>query len=335
VAGTEQAQEAVLDAQVPQTSAVKRNDKSLKVEYDGKPQFKDIEDTDMEYAVNTSYSVIKAQDRYYCCHEAVWYEAADATGPWAVCADVPDEIYTIPPSCPHYNVKYVYVYDATPDVVYVGYYPGYMGSYIYGPTVVYGTGWWYDPWWGYAYYPRPVTYGFHVRYNPWYGWSFGFSFSTGPFTFGIGWGGFYGGWWGPGMYRPYPHYAYSAGFRAGYRAGYWSSPRVAPGRRNIGQVNINRNIYNRSTNIQRNVSRGQLTRPTQQPRIAQGQANNVLADRNGNVLRRTDSGWQKREGKKWSPSSSNLNRQLNARQRGTLRTNSFQGRASGGRIRRR
>ncbi len=369
VAGTEQSQEAVLDAQIPQTSAVKRNDKSLKVEYDGQPKFEKIENTEMEYAVNTSYSVIKVQNQYYCCHEAVWYEAKNPTGPWTVSGDVPNEVYTIPPSCPLYNVKYVYVYDATPEVVYVGYYPGYMGSYVYGPTIVYGTGWWYRPWWGIYYYPRPVTYGFHVRYNPWYGWSFGFSFSSGPFRITIGTGGGYGGWWGPGWYRPYPHYAYRAGFRAGYRAGYWSSPRVTPYSRGVGQVNINRNIYNRSTNIQRNVSRGQLARPTQQPRLAPGQSNNVFTDRNGNVYRRTDSGWQQRDGNRWSPAGgtatqqpvqtpkkqpavkqptqtprrqpsvssvpSDLNRQFSARERGAARTNQFQGRPSGPPVRRR
>jgi hypothetical protein len=154
------------------------------------------------------------------------------------------------------------------------------------------------------------------------------------------------------MYRPYPHYAYRAGFRAGYRNGYWSSPRATPYTRGGGQVNINRNIYNRSTNIQRNVSRGQLARPAQKPRIATGQQNNVFTDRNGNVHRRTDSGWQQREGNKWSQTQratpkqpavkkqpvsskpSNLNRQFKARQRGTTRTNQFRGRTGGIRGRR-
>jgi hypothetical protein len=360
VAGTEQSEEAILDAQVPQTSAVKRDDKSLKVEYDGAPKFEKIEDTTMEYAVNTSSSVIKARNQYYCCNEAVWYEAKNPQGPWTVCVDVPAEIYTIPPSCPLYNVKYVNVYDTTPEVVYVGYYPGYMGSYVYGPTIVYGTGWWYRPWWGAYYYPRPVTYGFHVRYNPWYGWSFGFSFASGPFRVTIGTGGMYGGWWGPGRYRPYPSYAYRAGFRAGYRAGYWSSPRPTPYGRGAGQVNINRNIYNRNTNIQRNVSKGQLARPTQQPRLAQGRPNNVFTDRNGNIHRRTDGGWQTRDGNKWSPAGgtatkqpaktpqrqptvkkqpsgtpSQLDRANSARQRGTTRTNQSRGRTGGTSIRRR
>jgi len=53
---------------------------------------------------------------------------------------VPDDVQDIPPDNPHYNVKYVYIYDSTPDVSYVGYTPAYMGSYVYGPCVVYGTG---------------------------------------------------------------------------------------------------------------------------------------------------------------------------------------------------
>jgi len=366
VAGTEQSKEAVLDAQIPQTSAVKRDDKSLQVEYDGQPQFETIEDTDMEYAVNTSYSVIKAQNQYYCCHEAVWYEARTPTGPWAVCANVPDEIYTIPPSCPHYNVKYVYVYDTTPEVVYVGYYPGYMGSYVYGPTIVYGTGWGYRPWWGTYYYPRPVTYGFHVRYNPWTGWGFGFSFGRGPFRITIGTGGRYGGWWGPGRYRPYPTpYAYRAGFRAGYRAGYrngsWSAPRPTP-------YATNRNIYSRGTNVRRNISRDQMARSMQRSQVASGRQNNVFTDRNGNVHRRTPNGWETRQGNKWTPSGgasakqpaqtpakrpavkqptqkpkqkpttrpapSQLDRANRARQRGTIRTTQSRPRTSTTRVKR-
>ena len=100
VAGTEEANDAVLDSYIPETSAIDRNDKSLEVTYDGDPEWEYIEDTDMEYAVNTSSSVIKYEDYYYCCEEAVWYQASSATGPWVVCVDVPDEIYTIPPSCP-------------------------------------------------------------------------------------------------------------------------------------------------------------------------------------------------------------------------------------------
>ena len=42
-------------------------------------------------------------------------------------------------------MKYAYVYDVTPQVVYVGCTPGYYGTYVWGPTIVYGTGYWYRP----------------------------------------------------------------------------------------------------------------------------------------------------------------------------------------------
>ena len=160
----------------------------MDVTYDGEPQFEPIEDTEMAYAVNTSYQVIRVDEAYYACHEAAWFVAQNPTGPWTVADMVPAEIQSIPSSVPVHNVKYVYIYDTTPDVVYVGYTPGYTYSYVYGGTIVYGTGYHYAPWYGSVYYARPATWGYHVRWNPWYGWSCGFSYNTGPFTFMVGMG---------------------------------------------------------------------------------------------------------------------------------------------------
>jgi hypothetical protein len=70
------------------------------------------------------------------------------------------------------------IYDSTTDVVYVGYTPGYMGCYVHGPTVVYGTGYYYSPWYGPYYYPRPATFSFSMHYNPWTGWSMWFHYSA-------------------------------------------------------------------------------------------------------------------------------------------------------------
>lgn len=156
VPGTSAARDALLDAQIPQTAAIRRDAASPEVTYDGEPEFKAIEGTSLHYAVNTSFSVIRVGERYYCCHQAVWYAATSPQGPWQVADQVPDDVYTIPPSNPHYNTTYVHVYDATPDVVYTGYYPGYVNSYVYGGCVVYGTGWYYPPYVG----PR--------FYYPWY-----------------------------------------------------------------------------------------------------------------------------------------------------------------------
>jgi hypothetical protein len=202
VPGTAAAKEAVLDASIPQTAKVLRT-ATTTITYDGEPKWRLIEGTEIYEAENASTSVLYIKKRFYACDNAVWYESDDSMGPWKVCDKVPEEVSSIPPSSPNYNVTYVMVYDHTPDVVYVGYTPGYIGCYVYGPTVIYGTGYVYQPWYGTVYYPPPVTYGFNMHYNPWTGWSMGMTVSNGFITVHVG--GHPGGWWGPPMYRP-PYY---------------------------------------------------------------------------------------------------------------------------------
>ena len=224
VAGTIPAKEAVLDAQIPQTAAVERTQATSQVQYDGQPQFEPIENTDMGYAVNASTAVIRVGGMFYDCDRGVWFVGPTPGGPWAVCDNVPPAIYTIPPRYPVYYTRYVRVYSHTPDVVYVGYTPGYTGSYVYGGTVVYGTGYYYRPWYRRYYYPRPWTWGFGMNYNPWTGWSLGFSTGwwrpRGWFAYN-NWGRVREGWWGPVGYRPmYRAYAgpvYREGYRPVYR----------------------------------------------------------------------------------------------------------------------
>ena len=314
VPGTEQANDAVMDNQIPQTSAISRDSASLEVEWDGDPQFEPIEETDgLELGTNTPNQVIKFENRYYAVDEAVWFVADSPTGPWVVADEVPPEIYGIPPSSSAYNVTYVYVYDSTPEVVYVGYYPGYTNSYVYGGTVVYGTGWYYPGWYGRYYYPRAATWGFHVRWNPWTGWSFGFSYGWGPFRFTIGFGGWWrGGWWGPARYRGYRrgfyrgwHYGARAGFRAGYRAG-----------NRAAHMN---NIYNRPRNTARNVPRAQPA-TARQPRAANNRQNNVFSDREGNVYRRdTDGNWDRNTRDGWNRADAVTNEARQERSREATR----------------
>jgi hypothetical protein len=217
VAGTREAEEAVLDAQIPQTATVKRSEAKLSVTYDGSPKFEPIKNTEMQYAVNTKTQVIKLKDKFYAVDEAVWFVSDSPTGPWVLADNVPPEIDTIPPESPVYNVKYVRVYDSTPDVVHVGYTPGYLGSYVYGDTIVYGTGYYYPGWFGSVYYPAPVTWGFAPIYNPFYcNWGFGWGYGAG-FVSGFYWGfpvgvvvspWWYGFSWGWG----YPWYGYGYGY---------------------------------------------------------------------------------------------------------------------------
>ena len=219
VAGTPEAEEAVLDAQVPQTAAVERGLAEVEVTYDGEPDFRPVAGTEMQYAANTGAAVLQSDRQYFLVEDGVWYVSDNPNGPWQVSAWRPQAVSRIAPASPVYHVKYVYIYDSTPDVVYVGYTPGYLGSYVYRGTVVYGTGWHYRPWISPAYYyPRPSTWGFHVSYNPWSGWGFGLSWNWGwgwdPFYASYWSGGYWHhrhtwhhrhyGYWGPRGYRPHP-----------------------------------------------------------------------------------------------------------------------------------
>ncbi|MBC6493160.1 hypothetical protein ACFSQD_03220 [Flavihumibacter stibioxidans] len=205
VAGTPAATNALMDAQIPQTARVERSRATSSVEYDGEPEFERISGTKMSYAVNSSATVIRYRQQYFLVDNGVWFRSGSPYGPWSVSDVRPDEVDLIPPSYPVYNVKYVYIYDVTPDYIYMGYTPGYLNTYIYGPTVVYGTGYYYRPWHRRYYYPRPFTWGFNMHYSPWFGWSIGFNYYPGWFNTGYRyrpWDRWYGGWWGPTVYRP-------------------------------------------------------------------------------------------------------------------------------------
>ncbi|MEW5740054.1 MAG: hypothetical protein AB1938_14070, partial [Myxococcota bacterium] len=213
VAGTPQANDALADTQVPTTTTVRRDaGKDLIVTWDGEPKFKAIEGTKLSYGVNTSFSVLLIDGKYWVCHQAVWYVGPSPKGPWTVSDTRPPGIDALPPSAPVYNVKYVYVYDVEPDVVVVGYLPGYVGVYPYYGVPVYGTGWYYPPYVSpYVYVPRPATWGVHISYNPWTGWGVGISYGTPFFRVGIHFGG-YPGCWGPIGYRPIPPPYYRPGY---------------------------------------------------------------------------------------------------------------------------
>lgn len=254
VAGTEAAEESVLDALIPQTATVDRSAAGPAVSYDGQPQFEAIADSTVSYAVNTPDSVLKVDNGYYCCSQGVWYQSTVATGPWAVCVSVPGAIYTIPPSCPVYPVRYVYVYSYSPTIVHVGYTPGYMGCYVYRGTVIYGTGYVYRGWMGHYYYPRPVTHGFAVAYNPYTGnWGFRVGVAGPRGWFAVGTGGVAVGgpgfvvavgrgpsnaWWGPGGYHRHNNVNIKTGDINIDR-----SKNINIGSGNVNVGDRNRNIY--------------------------------------------------------------------------------------------
>jgi hypothetical protein len=382
VPDTPQAQEALIANSLPETAAIKKSEAKLPtLKYDGQPQLKPIEGTALSYVTNSPYPVIQVSPTsYYALYNAVWFVAPSLQGPWTAATTVPAAIYEIPPSSPLYYVTYVYIYRDTPTVVYVGYTPGYYGSYESDGVVVYGTGYDYPAWVDTVYYPVPVTYGYAVSptYTPWTGWvmGFGFGWAFGVATAGWGWGcypawgpyygnhgavvGRYGAAaWGPGgwaattgnVYRRWGDTAAVTRGSAGYNA--WTGNSWA---RSAGMSYNSRTgtlaagqratVSNAYTGAAATAGRVAATNPrtgqSGSAAYARGASggvarvgDDVYATRDGNVYRRTDSGWQQRSGGSWSGASyqgatGSLNRDAQARSTGQTRVNQYQG-TSGGR----
>ena len=317
VSGTQQAQEALIDNQIPQTAAVDRKKAKSTVEYDGKPQLKPVAGTSLEYVVNASVPVIKVGAAYYAVENGVWFSSASLTGPWAVAAEIPPTIYTIPPESPLHYVTYVKVYRATPETVYVGYTPGYYGTVAAaGGVVVYGTGYYYPAWVGAYWYPAPLTYGYGAAFA----WGAVTGFTIGAIA-GAAWSGGAWGWGGWG----------------------WRGGNVVVN--NFNHFSFNQaNIYNRWTNnsVRTHIDNrigdragsriggaGGLQRAegardaAANFRQARPRANDLYANRNGDVMRRGADGWQRQEGGRWANAGGgdfrNLDREQAARFQGERR----------------
>ena len=251
VSGTNAAEEAIIDAEIPQTAKVDRKTATVKVEYDGDPKLEAIEGTSLQLVINSNLTVLKeASGKYFALDNGVWFIGDNAKGPWKVADVRPADIEKIPAKSAAYNAKFVQVYETTPEYVVVGYTAGYLGSYIQGdPVIVFGTGFYYSPWYGSIYYPRPITWGFGFCYNPWTGWSMGVGYNIGFLHIGFNFGGGYGyggGWFGPPMYfPPYRPPFYGGGFY-GNRPG---RPGYRPGGNHYGNNNIT--INNNHNNIYR------------------------------------------------------------------------------------
>ena len=193
IPGTNASIFAAQAANVPHLQAIDPSKMKLTVAYaPGAPQFEPIAGTPL--AARGQHIGRRhpgqRQELYFACHNAVWFNAPSATGPWNVATYVPSVIYTIPPSSPLYHDTYVYVYDAEgrpvhsaptprPEATYekfaasqisngviasgyTGYANGYIGGYYGGAGGGYvtGTGY-YTPGYynGGVWYANPVTFG--------------------------------------------------------------------------------------------------------------------------------------------------------------------------------
>ena len=205
VPGTQQAAEALIANSIPEGTAVPRSIQMQNPQIDGPPRLQPIAGTPLHYVENSGTPIIKVgEDSWYACQNGVWFEAALSDGPWTAAASVPPVIYSIPPSSPLHYLTYVQVYGASPQDLYEGYTPGYMGTEVEDGVVVYGTGYYYPPWIGAEWYGCPWTWGFGWGpcWTPWDDWCFDYGFGWGCGFGQFGWWRCHPTrpWWGPGRF---------------------------------------------------------------------------------------------------------------------------------------
>jgi hypothetical protein len=299
----------VIASQIPRRARVLRGEvPALEVTYDGgEPEFEPIEGTGVAYAVNTSFDVLRVEDLYYCCEEAIWYVARTPHGPWELCDELPEEIKAVPSDHPAYDDTFVEVGESDDEFVEYDCWPGYDGCYYYGGVVVYGWGrrwrwrraYWRHRFWRWVHRPRPTPYRHAHRHH----------------TYGHG--RYYDHW--SGRYRR------SADSRAHARH---RRPVASPyqGRRGVSPVRPPR------------VPKERQARVTQSMRVSRTRAD-VYAGRDGGVYKRGQGGqyqryekgtWQKAQkrqptARKTQPRASqrNLQRSTRARTSGAKRSSQY------------
>ena len=138
------------------------------------------------------------------------------------------------------------------------------------------------------------------------------TWSNGFVSVGIGFGGGYpgyrppyGGWYGGGGYRPVTCIDCNINVGGGRgEGGRGQGGRGDAATRPSAGTQPANSIYNRADTRDRNASREATSRNKPQAAPATRGANNVLADRDGNVYRAQGGTMQSREGGQWKPSSS-------------------------------
>jgi len=309
VPGTEEARIALIEAVLPRTTELDASaGDSLQVNYSGDPAFVPIDGTELFRASNTPYQVFRHNNFYYLCLEGAWYRSAAAGGPWKAAVEVPQAIYTIPPTDPAYNVTFVRVdtFDDQSGKVAYKSSNGYLGTYTAGPTVVHGTGYYhngandryrvYSSW-----YYHPYSYGYGARYHPAYGRY---------------------GYWG----NPYPvHSSVTLPASIPERDWRWDG-------RGGKQAVSNRDIPNQ---VGEEAYRLNGSKPLQQGAVDATQSgvnvaargDDIYASLDGTLFRRSTGNWQIYRDETWQPVSDSppaeVLRQFEARQAGYQTYNDF------------
>lgn len=173
IAGTEEAEEAVVEAQVPVKAQVSLTDEpTLEVEYDGEPAFQEVPGTECAYAINTIFEVLRIGGRCYCCRDGVWFVADRPLGRWHLARVLPPALLRLPPSCPLYHTRFCVVDSCTDGFVTYSCTGGYWGTFIdpLSHVCVYGTGYFYPAYVSSSFYAGyPLTYGFGSRWRKHHG----------------------------------------------------------------------------------------------------------------------------------------------------------------------
>jgi hypothetical protein len=324
VPGTDQAAEAVLIAQIPQTARVNKKElKAPDVAFQGDPEFKPIEQTTVQRAVNTDKDVFLIGGLYYMCYQGVWFTGKTASGPWEVAQSVPQDIYQIPPSSPASHVTYVTVEDDNDSDEWVTFAAaaGYTGMMVAWGCTVWGSGWYYPPYYGFYggypyYYGHFPTYGYSAFYNPWTG-AYGRSAGVyGPYG-GAGVGARYNprtGTYarGAAAYGPYgargvaqaynPRTGTYAATRQGSNVyGSWGSTAVQRGD-DWAKTNryTNRQTGTTTRTVRTDEGSAAMKRGAGGAAVGVGSGGNVYAGNDGNVYRRDNGTWQKYDNGGWS-----------------------------------
>jgi hypothetical protein len=332
VPGTDEAKDAVLLAQVPTTMTIKPTEAQakIKVDYSGEPKFDPIKGTSMTYATNTGDKVIQLDGIYYLCLQGVWFMAPAPNGPWTTCMSVPQEIYTIPPSSPVYNVTYVTQTANSDGTVQSSYTAGYLGAFVLGAAtgaiIANGSGYYYPPYvyhpaYGYGgYYPYAATYGGAyygaAHYNSAtgaYGWSQTASGPYGSATRGAAYNPYtgtaargatvstpYGSRSAAQAYNPYTG-TYAQTRQGSSPSAQWGSSYVSNGNKSATTGH-----YSTANGTVAGVSGSQGGKAAASSTAwgnsaaAKTSNGNMYAGHDGNVYKNTGSGWQKYDNGSWN-----------------------------------
>jgi len=323
VPNTPAAQYAGAAAAAPQIAQIDPANTHLTVAYaPGAPQFAPIQGTALQYATNTSYDVIKVSDAsYYACYNGVWFTASAATGPWSVAASVPHVIYTIPPNSPLYQDTFVAIYDNQGTAVNVvqetstvttynvaapllfGFTAGYLGSYWWGGSYMYGTGYYWPP----AYFPGalPIYYPYAGTYGMYYNSAWGahghYASAYGP----------YGGYSAGAAYNPatgtYARGAAAYGPNGSVAGGSFYNPRYGVGGATVQHSNpygswghsAVSTPYGNAYSGHATTANGSIAATSTShgnSAVAKGSNGDVYAGHDGNVYSNQNGSWQKYNG---------------------------------------